>query len=46
MGGWVGFVEYKILYRVKTSIARNGWMGGLQKMITVLGIFDTYKGSV
>jgi hypothetical protein len=35
IGGWVdegkrgaGFVKYKILYRVKDSIARNGWMGG------------------
>jgi hypothetical protein len=28
-GGWVGFVEYKILYRVKDSIARmkGGWVG-------------------
>jgi hypothetical protein len=33
MGGWVDF--------------RNGWKGGwvgLQKMITGLGRFDTYKG--
>ena len=22
----------------------NGWMGGLQKLITVLGRFDNYRG--
>ena len=25
---------------------RNGWMGVLQKLITVLGRFDTYRGGV
>ncbi len=25
---------------------RNRWMGGLQKLITVWGRFDTYKGEV
>ena len=25
---------------------RNGWMGGLQKLITVLGNFYAYKGGV
>jgi hypothetical protein len=24
----------------------DGWMGGLQKLTTVLGRFDTYKGVV
>jgi hypothetical protein len=28
------------------EFARNGCMGGLQKLITVLGRFDTYKGGL
>jgi hypothetical protein len=37
--GWVGF-------EFKRNGLRNWWMGGLQKLITVLGRFDTYKGGI
>jgi hypothetical protein len=42
MGGWVvGFKEW-----VDGRVYRMGRWVGLQKLMTVLGRFDTYKGGV
>jgi hypothetical protein len=44
---WGGLVGFEFARGIGGWVGlRNGWMGGLQKSITVVGRFYTYKGGV